>query len=513
MNPQELVAAAAELSNSKLPSKEQDPSAKPAAPPAKGSWSDIEVSAFIRGLLMHGEGKWVAIAKVVETRTSTQCKSKAQKVKDTQPQVWDKLMHRFKENEMKAGHGYVLEDHNDTLVSSLIELVKAPGKQSKNKRRPPFNPKVQADSSREEHIKGNPAKINGNSADVKEKQRGVADNLLMLANVARDDTSTESTQDNVSVIAVNEANASQVKRDTAANDTKDDMPSLHVNTSAFPTKAQLSKGQSKEEDISTDGSPIDNPLESSKIETGKVQGNADTSRTRRKRTSSPSFSESTEKKKQKKQPQSAPATAQGPWTDEEKVALRKGILFLGIGKWSTISREYLTTRNGVQIKSHAQKLKNYHTREWEALLWIYENETLEFKMKWLDNYEKTKGFKEDDDYITDLPSLPQHKNGVRNDALSNDPEHVPQSTTKTSSANSSDSTACPNVPDIQNISLATLRRLVSRLSPAELAYVAPSRDRELIELRRDNNKLLEENASLTCDIEKLQLKLAMKRVL
>lgn len=473
--------------NSPTPA-ENNLSVEPAAPTsAKGPWSDIEVSAFIRGLLIHGEGKWVAIAKVVETRTSIQCKSKAQKVKNTQPQVWEKFMQRFKENEMKTGDGYTFEHDEDAFISSLIELVKTPGKRSKNKRRSTFNREVE--TSKEEHHIENSTKITGNTTG--EQQLEVADNLLMLANVARDDTSTESTLDNA---------LTNRKKGTAANDAKDYM--------LTDGSAQSGKGQSEKEDTtknaayndrSTDGSSNDNqnPLESSKIiKPGKVQHDGEMTRLRQKRPSSPASSESNEKKKQKKQ--SNQATGQGPWTDEEKLAVRKGILFLGIGKWSTISREYLPTRNGVQIKSHAQKLKDYHTREWEQLLWVHENETLEGKMKWLDNFRKTQGVKDDEAHKTVIPRLPQHKNAPQQDICSNDSDHVLESSTMPT-----DSTECFNVPGIQNISLATLRRLVSRLSTAELAFVVPSREMEL-------RKLKEENASLKCDIEKL--KLALKQL-
>ena len=45
----------------------------------------------------------------------------------------------------------------------------------------------------------------------------------------------------------------------------------------------------------------------------------------------------------------------GKWTDAEKKKFERGVALHGWGQWSEIST-VVTTRTGVQVKSHAQKV-------------------------------------------------------------------------------------------------------------------------------------------------------------
>ena len=82
--------------------------------------------------------------------------------------------------------------------------------------------------------------------------------------------------------------------------------------------------------------------------------------------SAPSPTKPTKKRRTKACPITGPGT--GPWTDEEELAFRRGCILHGTGSWAAISKLIPTGRSPDQVKSHAQKVKDYHPELWDELV-------------------------------------------------------------------------------------------------------------------------------------------------
>ena len=52
---------------------------------AAGKWTDAECAQFEKGIILHGWGKWTQVGQLVNTRSSTQIKSHAQKFQKCHP--------------------------------------------------------------------------------------------------------------------------------------------------------------------------------------------------------------------------------------------------------------------------------------------------------------------------------------------------------------------------------------------------------------------------------------------
>ncbi len=52
----------------------------PGTTPGSGKWTDAEKKMFEQGVGLKGWGRWIEVSAIVETRTSVQVKTHAQKV-------------------------------------------------------------------------------------------------------------------------------------------------------------------------------------------------------------------------------------------------------------------------------------------------------------------------------------------------------------------------------------------------------------------------------------------------
>ena len=110
-----------------------------------------------------------------------------------------------------------------------------------------------------------------------------------------------------------------------------------------------------------------------------------------KRKPPPSFNP--KKKKQCKAP-STPGV--GKWTTQEEYAFNYGILLHGTGKWTVIATDCVKTRDASQVKSHAQKIKDYKLEMWTELNRRYEHDSWDERLQWLNSLEEFRGVLEVD---------------------------------------------------------------------------------------------------------------------
>ena len=57
----------------------------------------------------------------------------------------------------------------------------------------------------------------------------------------------------------------------------------------------------------------------------------------------------------------------GTWTTRERESFRSAILLHGVGNWNAVS-SIVQTRTATQCKSHAQKYREHHPKEWDQLM-------------------------------------------------------------------------------------------------------------------------------------------------
>ncbi|KAL3804898.1 hypothetical protein HJC23_006670 [Cyclotella cryptica] len=102
-------------------------------PHGKGPWSHEENVAFRRACLLHGIGNWTNIAKMIPSRTATQVKSHAQKMKIHQTAVWEELVKRSENGADFSNLDWPddLADSNDFAVPSEVEEIDIIRKKSK----------------------------------------------------------------------------------------------------------------------------------------------------------------------------------------------------------------------------------------------------------------------------------------------------------------------------------------------------------------------------------------------